>query len=89
MKDIIQLELLKFEYGIDHEIQPQPILDLFKRWEKTTGIKTHKYNTRQRNMSNILPHTSTLYNQRYMCKSLRQYGKLSDRIKKAKRLKNS
>ena len=30
MKDIIQLELLKFAYGIDHKICPQPILDLFK-----------------------------------------------------------
>ena len=32
MKDIIQLELLKFGYGIDHKIQP--ILDLFKKMGK-------------------------------------------------------
>ena len=34
MKDIIQLELLKFGYGIDHKIHPQPILDLFKKMGK-------------------------------------------------------
>ena len=34
IKDIIQLELLKFGYGIDHKIHPQPILDLFKKMEK-------------------------------------------------------
>ena len=38
-------------------------------------------------MPNILPHTSTLYNQSYMYKSISQYGKLSDKIKKAKMLK--
>ena len=38
-------------------------------------------------MPNILPHTSTLYNQSYMCKSLSQYGKLSDKLKKATTLK--
>ena len=47
IKDIIQLELLKFGYGIDHEIHPQPNLDLFKKMGKTTRIKTHIYNTRQ------------------------------------------
>ena len=34
MKDIIQLELLNFGYGIDHKILPQPILDLFKKMGK-------------------------------------------------------
>ena len=34
MKDIMQLELLKFGYGIDHKIHPQPILDLFTKMEK-------------------------------------------------------
>ena len=87
MKDIKQLELLKFGYGIDHKIHPQPILDLFKKMEKPTGTKTHKYNTRQKNMPNVLPHTNTPYNQSYMCKSLSQYHKLSDKIKKAKMLK--
>ena len=42
---MIQLELLKFGYGINHKILPQPILDLVKKMGKTTGIKTHKYNT--------------------------------------------
>ena len=37
MKHIIQLELLKFGYGIDHKIHPQPIFDLFKKTEKITG----------------------------------------------------
>ena len=62
MKDIIQLELLKFGYGIDHKIHLQPILDLFKKKGKTIGIEIQKYNTRQKNMLNILPHTSTPYN---------------------------
>ena len=34
MKDIIQLELLKFGYEIDHKSHPQPILDLFKKMGK-------------------------------------------------------
>ena len=34
MKDIIQLEFLKFGYGIDHKIHPQPILDPFKKMGK-------------------------------------------------------
>ena len=34
MKDIIQLELLKSGYGINHKIQPQPILGLFKKMGK-------------------------------------------------------
>ena len=38
-------------------------------------------------MPNFLPNTSTLYNQSYMCKSLSQYGKLSDKIKKLKHKK--
>ena len=55
MKDTIQLELLKFGYGIDHKIHPQPILDLFKNMGKTTGIKTHKYNTRQKTCPTSCP----------------------------------
>ena len=82
MEDIIQLELLKFGYGIDHKIHPQPVLDLFKKMKKTTGFKTHQYNIRQKSMPNILPHISTPYNQSYMYKSLGQYGKLSDKNKK-------
>ena len=31
---MIQLELLKFGYGIDYKIHPQPILDLFKKMRK-------------------------------------------------------
>ena len=34
MKDIKELELLKFGYEIDHKIRPQPILDLFKKMGK-------------------------------------------------------
>ena len=34
MKDIIQLELLKFGCGIDYKIHLQPILDLFKKMAK-------------------------------------------------------
>ena len=34
MEDIIQLELLKCGYGIDHKIHPQPILDLYKKMGK-------------------------------------------------------
>ena len=67
MKDIIQLELLKFRYGIDHKNHPQTIFNLFKKMGKTTAIKTCKHNTRQKNIPNILPHTSTPYNQSYMC----------------------
>ena len=40
-------------------------------------------------MPNTLPHTSTPYSHSYMCKLLSQYGKLSDKIKKAKMLKKS
>ena len=36
----------------------------------------------RKNMPDILLHTSTPYNQSYMCKSLSQYGKLSAKIKK-------
>ena len=83
MTDIIQVELPMFGYGIDCKIHPQTILNLFKKMGKTTGIKTDKYNTRQKTMLNILPHTSMLYNQSYMCKPLSQYSKLSDKMKKS------
>ena len=84
MTDIIQLELLKFGYGIDHKIHPQPILALFKKMGKKLLYLKLTNIIQGKKMPNILPHTRTPYNKSSMCNSLSQYSKLSDKIKKLK-----
>ena len=82
MKDITQMELIEFGYGIDHKIHPQLILDLFKKMGETTQLKLTNIIQGKKTCPTSCPIPSTLYNQSYMCKSLSQYSKLSDKIKK-------
>ena len=52
---LIQQELLKLGYKIDHRILPKPLLDMFNMNE---GKKLHRYPIRRRRLPNIQVHTN-------------------------------
>ena len=77
-------ELCKLAYKVKEKLLPHALLDMFE----AHGIKTHKYPTRNKNLSNIMKHTSTDFNKSFLCKSLWYYHTLSSNIKNSTNLKD-
>ena len=50
--------------------------------------KRHKYNTHQKKLPNILPHTSLVFNNSFMCKTISKFMSLSNKVKKSTSLSN-
>ena len=44
--------------------------------------KRHKYDTHQKILPNILPHTSLAFNNSFMCKTISKFMSLSSKVKK-------
>ena len=84
IKEITKYELCKLAFKVKNKLLPHALLDIFD----TYGKKTHKYPTRNKNLPNIMKHTSTDFNKSFLCKSLWYYHTLSSNIKNSLNLKD-
>ena len=85
IKEITKYELCKLAFKVKNKLLPHALLDTFD----TYGKKTHKYPTRNKNLPNIMKHTSTDFNKSFLCKSLWYDHTLSSNIKNSLNLKIS
>ena len=72
--DMIKIELCKFGARVSNNLLPKPILDLMK---KRGGMKTHGYETRNKNILNTQRHTSAHFNTSFMCRGITEYSSLT------------
>ena len=49
--------------------------------DKQGGKKQHGYNTQNKNTPNVQAHTTTQFNQSYLCRSIVEYNKLPQTMK--------
>ena len=61
IKEITKYELCKLAFKVKEKLLPHALLDIFD----THGRKTHKYPTRNKNLPNIMKHTSTDFNKSF------------------------
>ena len=78
LPDLNTFHQQKLGYQVSHKFLPTPIVELFKR---RGGKKTHRYETRNKNMPNIQVHQEPMYNNSFLCKAITEYNKLSISIK--------
>ena len=83
LEDMINVELAIFGYNISNKKLPKPLLDMLNA---RGGKKTHRYPTHEKTTLNVQQHTSQMFNRSFLCQSIVEYNKLSD---KEKRCKNS
>ena len=76
---MIQIELVKYGYGVTRQTVPSSIQALANM---KGGLKNHRYYTRNCNTPNIQKHTNPQFNSSFMCKGLTTYSALPDEIKK-------
>ena len=74
--DMIRLELYKFGAKLANKMMPEPLRLLMEAKGAKGGKKTHKHNTRKRNVPNIQKHVSVQYNSSFLCRSLVEFSKL-------------
>ena len=84
INEISKYELCKLAYKVKEKLLPHALLEMFDSQDK----KTHKYLTRNKNLQNIMKHTSTEFNRSFLCKSLWHYNTLSSNIKNVTNLKD-
>ena len=88
IKDALTLENCKIAYRLEHQMLPNKIMHLFNTNQKGISLKkTHTYNTRNKQIPNIARTHCKLYNDSYLCSSIRDYQNLSVELRKAKSLK--
>ena len=80
---MINVELAIFGYNISNKKLPKPLLDMLNA---RGGKKTHRYPTCGKATPNVQQHTSEMFNRSFLCQSIAEYNKMSD---KEKRCKNS
>ena len=78
--------MVKLVFLMKHDKLPGPIMDAFKKWQQRGRKKKHRYNTRNENTPNILPHSNELFNKSFLCRSFTAFQKLPDRTKNAQNL---
>ena len=78
LPDLIVFHQQKLGYLVSHKLLPTPLLGLFNR---RGGRKTHRYETRNKNMPNIQTHQEALFNNSFLCKAITEYNKLLISIK--------
>ena len=87
-EDYKKLRILKIEDMIwlqyHQQKLPKPPLDMLNA---RGGKKTHRYPTRGKTTTNVQNHTSELFNRSFLCKSIVEYSKLSDKEKGCKSIK--
>ena len=76
--DMMRIELCKLGHKITINQVPKPLRSIM---EKRGGKKLHKYNTRHKDTPNVQSHSSTIFNQSYICRSVVEYNKLPNNIK--------
>ena len=76
--DMISIELCKLSHKITINQVPKPLQSII---EKRGGKKTHKYNTRHKKTPNVQSHSSSIFNQSYICRSVVEYNRLPNNIK--------
>ena len=85
IQEIINLEMVKLVFLMKHDTLQGRIMDAFKKCNKGVGINKHRYNTRNKNTQNILPHSSELFNKSFfyvdVCQHFRNY-KMEQRMQK-------
>ena len=81
LRNLIDNELCKLGYKLSNKIIPKPLISLF---QQNGGIKTHKYETRHKNLPNIQKHTTPLFNQSFLCKSISLFSRMTSTEKSLK-----
>ena len=69
---LVKQELIKLGYKLCKNLLPTPINTIYKK----DGSKSHKYDTRRKEIPIIQKHTNTHFNKSFLCKSLTYYSKL-------------
>ena len=85
VEDIVELELGKFGYKLGKNLLPKPLKTIM---ESKGGIKSHRYPTRNKQITNIQRHYSAVFNHSYMCRSLVIYSQTSQHIHSKKSVKS-
>ena len=84
---LIDLELVKTVHRAKLKTMPKSVRDIFDSIDRRVlGLKTHKYETRNKNVPNILPHKSKEFNKSFLCKSIIKYQMLDKNTKRCKKL---
>ena len=88
IKDALRLENCKLAYRLEHHILPDKLVYLFNTNQRGKSLKkSHNYNTRNKGIPNMAKTHCKLYNNSYLCSSIRDYQKLNSDLRKAKTLK--
>ena len=72
------MELCKYGYKVSKQLLPEPLIKLAN---ERGGKKVHKYEIRNKHTTNVQAHKSPLYNNSFMCRGIREFGKLPQSIK--------
>ena len=78
--EIKKFELCKLAHKLKENELPKPLMDLFNN----PGKKTHRYQTRFKQLPNIKKHTGTDYNNSFLCKSLTYFNELDLTLRRSK-----
>ena len=78
VKDIIQLENVKYMYQITHRSLPKPLLDTF-----ISNADVHNYNTRRRNDPRIIDRHYSYLDKSFICRGPATWSNLGNEIKNA------
>ena len=74
LKQLIQLEILKLGYKLDHELLPRNINNLLWTDSKNKSLKkTHHYNTRSRNLPSLPKALCKTYHQNFQLHCIKEY----------------
>ena len=79
LNDIIKFHMCKFGYKLYHKIHPRPLLNIFTK--NSEGLSRNRQVTHHMNIPNISKHSSKLYNNSYLCKSISNWTKLPQSVK--------
>ena len=85
LDDIVKIEQCKLGYRLENKELLTPIQKIS---EARGGKKTHRYNTRNKNMPNIQKHNTTTFNNSYLCRSINSYSELPAKLKRRKNIKS-
>jgi hypothetical protein len=80
LDDIVELELTKFMYKLINNMTPDKINNEF-------NLQPRHYNTRNRNIPQIITHTTNLYNKSFLTKSKIMFTRLPESVKNANNIK--
>ena len=80
--EIKKFELCKLAHRLKENELPKPLIDLFNNSSK----KTHRYQTRFKQLPNIKKHTGTDYNNSFLCKTLTYYNELDLPLRRTKNI---